>query len=135
MNKNLRFLAAGLILTGLIIVILLRPRPTAADYVIDLDGTPGLEVAGKLVVDDTASAFRATLPTNLTFHARSISLRVKKTAAAGRLDARFGVKDGFQLSSTTTKDFAGVAMAAGYEGKLWPTPYNYVTTLMKEETP
>jgi len=128
---------AGVVVLALLIVgvAVLRPRPTAADYIINLDGTPGLEVAGKLVVDDAASPFRAILPTNLTFHARSISLRVKKTAAAGRLEARFGVKDGFQLSSTTTKDFAGVAMAAGYEGKLWPTPYNYVTPLMKEETP
>lgn len=116
-------------------VALLRPRPTAADYVIKLDGTPGLEVAGKLIVDDAVSAFRATLPTNLTFHARSVSLRIKKTAAAGRPEAQFAVRGDYQLSSSTTNAYEGVAMAAGCAGKFWPTPYNYVTPLLKEETP
>ena len=59
-------LLAMLVLVG----VGLRPRATTEDITVELTGTPGLSVTGKVIVDGVVSHFNGTVPTKLVFRAR-----------------------------------------------------------------
>lgn len=135
MKKTVAIIAISALVISGVVVALLRPRPTPKEVVLRLSGTPGLEVAGKVIVDGVASTLSATVPTNFTFTASSFTYRIKKTTAAGELKAAFEIAGEFTLTSACSDAFAGVTGGAGYSGWLWPKPNNFVTTLMKNEVP
>jgi hypothetical protein len=135
MKKTVKIAGVTALVVLAVTVALLRPRPTSKEVVLRLSGTPGLEVAGKVIVDGVASTLSASVPTNFTFSARSFSYRIKKTTVAGELKAACEIAGEFTLTSACTEAFAGVTGGAGYSGWLWPHPVNFVSTLLKEEAP
>ena len=135
MKRTTLVVALVLLAVSALVVAVLRPKATPEDIAVELSGTPGLSVTGKVTVDGVASLFSGTLPTNLAFRARSLSYRIKKGAEAGEFKATLGLPGGGHLTSTATAPFAGVEGAWRYVGWLWPRPVSYVTRLRKEEAP
>ena len=135
MKKTATFLGVGLPAVFGLVTAWVRPKVAFKDLTVNLTGTPGLSVAGKVTVDDVVSTFSATLPTNLVFRARSLAYRIKKTTGPGELKATLTMPGVGRFTTTATNAFAGVEGRSTYVGWLWPRPLDYGATLSKEESP
>ncbi len=60
-------------------------RPITSTVRLNLTGTPGLKVAGTVVVDGVAREFSGVLPTNITLQARTFEYTILMQEPRGEL--------------------------------------------------
>ena len=83
-------------------------RPVPAAVQLKLSGTPGLKVAGTVMVDGAPQEFSGVLPTNITAQARSFDYTIWMREPRGELRGELTVAGVLFGSSSTADDFSGV---------------------------
>jgi hypothetical protein len=99
------------VVVGAVVVWLQRPVPAA--LTLDLTGTPGLKVAGTVVVDGASSDFSGTLPTSVAVVGRKLEYAIAMQEPNGELRGELSVDGAVYGSSSIAADFGGVK--GGYE--------------------
>lgn len=129
MKKKILILGL-LVLLGAVSLALLQKRPVPIPMRIDLTGTAGVKVAGKVVVDGVEREFSGTLPTHLAVQARSIEYTIRMQEPQGELRGELTVAGNVWGSSATSGDFRGVR-GSYYRG--WFGKGGMMTTVEKEK--
>ena len=108
MNKKRVILAVLMILLLVAGYGVWQQRPVSVSMRLDLTGTPGLKVAGRVVVDGVSRPFSGVLPTNITVEARAFDYKILMQEPQGELHGQLTVANGVYGSSSTANDFTGV---------------------------
>jgi hypothetical protein len=88
--------------------IVWQHRPVPATVHLNLTGTPGLKVAGTVVVDGVPRQFTGVLPTTITVEALTFDYSIQMQEPQGELRGEVTVDGGLSGSSSTANDFGGV---------------------------
>lgn len=105
-------------------------RPVPAAVRLDLSGTPGLKVAGTVVVDGVPQEFSGVLPAKITFVARTFDYTIRMQEPRSELHGHLTVGNGVYGSSSTADDFTGVS---GSYHHTWGAKGGGFTTVRKGE--
>jgi hypothetical protein len=97
-----------LILVGVAGFAIWKTRPVSSAMRLDLTGTPGLKVAGTVIVDGVTQNFTGVLPTNIVVTAKTMDYTIRMQEALGELHGQLTVANGIYGSSGTANDFTGV---------------------------
>jgi hypothetical protein len=96
-----------------------------------LTGTPGLKVAGTVIVDGVERKFNGQLPTNINVEAREFEYKIRMQEPQGELRGELTVGDAVYGSSNTANDFTGVHGL--YEHTWMSDGRGLMTTVQKED--
>lgn len=105
-----------------------RPVPTTVR--LDLTGTAGLKITGRVVVDGVPREFSGVLPTNITVEARNFEYTILMQEPRGELTAKLTTGSGVYSSASAANDFAGVR---GHYSHAWHGRSTSATTARKGE--
>jgi len=101
-------LIASAILLLAVVLSLWHLRSVPVTVSLNLSGSSGLKVAGRVVVDGVPRDFTGVLPTNVTVRARSFEYTILMQEPRGVLRGDLSVGGRGAGSSQTAEDFAGV---------------------------
>ena len=128
MNKNRIILAVLLALVLVAGFVVWQKRPLPAIMRLELTGTPGLKVAGTVIVDGVPREFSGTLPTHIAVTARTIEYTIQMQEPRGELRGELKVGEEIYGTSNTANDFSGVK--GGYR-PTWSGKGGFMTTVNK----
>jgi hypothetical protein len=96
-RREMVALLGAVLVVGVVAVWLFWPRP---EVVIEVDGSPGMKLAGDIRADQAAGKIEAPIPTNIHAHARSVSFTLENVGEPGTMTLRARI-DGKEVASLT----------------------------------
>ena len=130
LNKKRAILLVLLILLLVAGFALWQQRPVPTTVRLDLTGTAGLKVAGRVIVDGIQREFSGVLPTNITVEAQNFEYTILMQEPLGELGAELTAGSGVYSFTSAANDFAGVR---GHYACTWRGTSTSATTARKGE--
>jgi len=128
--KKKMFILLVLVLVVVMGFVVWQKRPVSVPMRLDLTGTTGLKVAGKVIVDGVPRDFQGVLPTQITAEARNFEYTISMQGSKGQLRGELTVANGIYGSSATADDYRGVKGAYSHT---WAGKGGMMTTVEKGE--
>jgi hypothetical protein len=128
--KKKMFILLALVLVVVIGFVVWQKRPVSVPMRLELTGTTGLKVAGKVIVDGVPRDFQGVLPTQITAEARNFEYTISMQESKGQLRGELTVANGIYGSSATADDYRGVKGAYSHT---WAGKGGMMTTVEKRE--
>jgi hypothetical protein len=130
MKKNKIIAPIVLVLLVAVGVVAWQKRSVRVPMRLELTGTKGLKVAGKVIVDGVPREFAGQLPTHITAGARNFEYTISMQESKGQLRGELTVANGIYGSSATADDYRGVKGAYSHT---WGGKGGMMTTVEKRE--